>query len=985
MQSQCRFTCIAPTVALSGNTTINQGQSANITLTFTGALPHTYTLSDGQTGTTSTNPLTISVFPLSTTTYTATAVSNGCGAGTTSGSATVTVTRMAGLITCFPLDASVNDQISINNGSVFSNGGSFAYTTNRNGTISSALSISNGAYVEFPTNNLLNNNFTHSLWVSPASLPSNGNNNYILSIGGIGQSQELYIENVSGVLGWVFRSATTAGNIDVKYQGTITTGAWYHVGIVRTANALQMYINGVLVRSSSAEGLSSTYSSPSIGRLGTQSSGLVNFFNGKIDDVRLFKGGLNGLEISSLYNATLNCPTIVDIPLISLTNLTDSTLCRNQLESITFQQSSIIVGSTYTVQLSNANGSFANPTTIGTGTLAPIQISIPTSITPSGTGYLIRVINGTTVSFNTLPVTVLPIATGSISGTYTINAGQSANLSINFTGTAPWVYTVSDGINSLNYITSLSYVIQNISPIITTTYTLGNIRDNVCGTGTTSGSAVITVNSNTQLLACYPFNGNAQDSKGTYHGTVNGAILTTDRFGTANSAYNFNGSSNYISIPGANLAPSEFTYSTWVNASDLPAYGEARTILSIGNDGGDQHLMLLNSNATSGSGWNYGSYTGFNVGANPPLLSYTSVIANKWNHIVVVRTFTERKIYINGQLSVSNTATAAYYSTPTLAKIGSRYNATQFFKGKIDDVKIYSGALTDEEVLLLYNEEQGECSSPCSGMIYSLNSGNWNMPATWSCGRVPDFTDKVLVKSGHTITISTDNAKAKKLIDNGQVKFANLTSKLTFVTSPIVLPTTITLILQPGPTDGKDSEVGSYSPNASNPDVIYTNIYAWTIGGSENIKRCFFGYDLSSIPTNAVVDSAFLSLYFSQAFINGPQGAYYSGHTVYGGDNAFFINRITGNWTESGVTWNTQPTFSTVNQVSIAPFTDYRQDYSKMNVKNLVADMVANPINSYGFMLRHQIEAIYKITIFATSDDPNPSVRPKFQAYYHLP
>ncbi|MCU0468850.1 MAG: metal-binding protein ZinT [Arcicella sp.] len=43
------------------------------------------------------------------------------------------------------------------------------------------------------------------------------------------------------------------------------------------------------------------------------------------------------------------------------------------------------------------------------------------------------------------------------------------------------------------------------------------------------------------LVACYPFNANANDATGNgNNGTVNGATLTTDRFGKVNSAYNFN-------------------------------------------------------------------------------------------------------------------------------------------------------------------------------------------------------------------------------------------------------------------------------------------------------------------------------------------------------------------------------------------------------------------------------------------------------------
>jgi hypothetical protein len=55
------------------------------------------------------------------------------------------------------------------------------------------------------------------------------------------------------------------------------------------------------------------------------------------------------------------------------------------------------------------------------------------------------------------------------------------------------------------------------------------------------------------LVAWWPFTGNAIDSSGNgINGIVNGATLTTDRFGNANKAYSFNGSSNSITVNDAN-------------------------------------------------------------------------------------------------------------------------------------------------------------------------------------------------------------------------------------------------------------------------------------------------------------------------------------------------------------------------------------------------------------------------------------------------
>lgn len=63
------------------------------------------------------------------------------------------------------------------------------------------------------------------------------------------------------------------------------------------------------------------------------------------------------------------------------------------------------------------------------------------------------------------------------------------------------------------------------------------------------------------LVAYYDMRGDANDIVGGNNGTVTGASLTTDRFGFANSAYSFNGTSNHIdaAIPVASGAYSSIS------------------------------------------------------------------------------------------------------------------------------------------------------------------------------------------------------------------------------------------------------------------------------------------------------------------------------------------------------------------------------------------------------------------------------------------
>lgn len=54
------------------------------------------------------------------------------------------------------------------------------------------------------------------------------------------------------------------------------------------------------------------------------------------------------------------------------------------------------------------------------------------------------------------------------------------------------------------------------------------------------------------LIGWWPFNGNANDESGNgNNGTVNGAIITIDRFGNANKSFSFNNANNWIEIPNS--------------------------------------------------------------------------------------------------------------------------------------------------------------------------------------------------------------------------------------------------------------------------------------------------------------------------------------------------------------------------------------------------------------------------------------------------
>src|SRR5262249_35786347 len=111
---------------------------------------------------------------------------------------------------------------------------------------------------------------------------------------------------------------------------------------------------------------------------------------------------------------------------------------------------------------------------------------------------------------------------------------------------------------------------------------------------------------------------------------------------------------------------------------------------------------------------------------------------------------------------------------------------------------------------------------------------------------------------------------------------------------------------------------------------------AWTNMGNPSNERSLVQFDLSSIPPSAQITSALLSLFHNPTPASAP------GHSQLSGPNDALLQRITSTWDEMTVTWNTQPTTTTQNQVTLPPSTSATQDYTNIDVTALVQDMVNN-------------------------------------------
>ena len=240
------------------------------------------------------------------------------------------------------------------------------------------------------------------------------------------------------------------------------------------------------------------------------------------------------------------------------------------------------------------------------------------------------------------------------------------------------------------------------------------------------------------LVGWWPFNGNANDESGNgNNGTVNGATLTTDRYGNANNAYDFDGIDDFINI--GNLIEingvSEMTWSAWVNPSNISLENAVISKRSIDTQNDYMALYLTNYNCNSNSVRNSIASSSVSPNHTHSGGSLDSVLSpNNLYHIAMVfngaaNTNSEKlKLYLNGVLQTldyRNNSSCSSTLIPSLTPINNidvYFGAaspgsfpalgTSWFEGKIDDIGIWNRALDSCEILNLYNSSLGCGCSP---------------------------------------------------------------------------------------------------------------------------------------------------------------------------------------------------------------------------------------------------------------------------------
>ncbi|MFN5879237.1 MAG: LamG-like jellyroll fold domain-containing protein, partial [Flavobacteriales bacterium] len=527
------------------------------------------------------------------------------------------------------------------------------------------------------------------------------------------------------------QGATTYNNV------SLNDGTWHHVALrfqIGVTDGTQMYLDGQPV--GPAITLDVTPASNNF-QMGCNTT--VQFFNGQIDNVKIYSRALSASEINDSYN----CLTV------------NSTGLKG---SYNFNQGVAAANNSGITTLSDQSGNNNN------GTLLNFALNGSTS----------NWVNGKSCCF----------LSSNITGTTSYCQGQTMNLTASFVANPGESITgyqwKKNGVNltnggNISGATSANLQIANLVSSDFATYSVE--VTSTCGVGFNSEnitqSGIINISN---LTAYYPLNnGSSADATGNnYNATGTATTSVNDRLNQANSAMSFNGSSSTVTIaaPAGQVVlgnGQNKSISMWFKRSSLSSKG-----------------MLLSYQQASPGNWNPLAYIGSDgvlrgwmyQGGGAAWNSGITVDTN-WHHLVLVYTTNTQTAYLDG----SQVATMGGIPSPgasNIIYIGNGYANTgiegilttgnQPFSGLIDEVRFYNAVLSLAQIntlrtspFLITTQPQNQSVCSAETVNLSLNVLTPDMGSTfdyqWTFNGTP-LSNGGSISGANTNNLQISNAQA---------------------------------------------------------------------------------------------------------------------------------------------------------------------------------------------------------------------------------
>ena len=183
-------------------------------------------------------------------------------------------------------------------------------------------------------------------------------------------------------------------------------------------------------------------------------------------------------------------------------------------------------------------------------------------------------------------------------------------------------------------------------------------------------------------------------------GTYNGNCTIVNRlFG---KALYFDGDADYYGLSVSNIHAGQYTICAWAYPKVGPSVGQDEMCMVVDVDSNTFYFMLSNRDLFGqGTGWGIGWFTSPWKGT-----STADTVASqldKWTFVTGSFDGSIFKIYKNGVLSNSNSHTISGSPSATIRVGYYKSGIPEDYNGLLDDVLFYNRALSNEEIINIYN------------------------------------------------------------------------------------------------------------------------------------------------------------------------------------------------------------------------------------------------------------------------------------------
>jgi hypothetical protein len=271
-----------------------------------------------------------------------------------------------------------------------------------------------------------------------------------------------------------------------------------------------------------------------------------------------------------------------------------------------------------------------------------------------------------------------------------------------------------------------------------------------------------------EIVAMYPFNGNADDESGNGHdGDVSGAKLTADRNGGPTSAYFFDGVNDNISV--ANATELNFqdgiTLSAWIRPQAL---GEREVFIL--SHGSWQNRWKLSVTPERSLRWTIKAESGSVRDLDSEILLEEDL----WYHVAATYDGELMALYIDGKFESATQFGGRINPTSISLEIGQMlpdeiaYN----FRGEIDDISIFDQALTPDQVAELSGISSVGLAPESMDLVLWPNPAREMVTVMTSQLRGSEIQYQIIDESGRIVQAGEFNATGQEKIrvdklDNG--------------------------------------------------------------------------------------------------------------------------------------------------------------------------------------------------------------------------